>query len=48
VEYYPRRYKNRDSLKDPKAQAIKAETSQADRIRERLAQLRQEVDANRV
>jgi hypothetical protein len=48
VEYYPRRYKNRDSLKDPKAQALKGEMSQADRLRERLAQLRQEVDANRV
>jgi hypothetical protein len=48
VEYYPRRYKSRDSLKDPKAQVLKAETSQADRFSERLAQLRQEVEANRV
>jgi len=41
MNYYPSRYKNRDSLKDPKAQAMKAETSQADRLRARLAQLKE-------
>lgn len=41
MNYYPSRYQGRDSLKDPQAQALKGETTQADRIRERLAQLRQ-------
>jgi len=41
MEFYPStRFKGRDSLKDPQAEALKAETSQADRLRERLAQLR--------
>lgn len=41
MNYYPSRYQGRDSLKDPQTQAIKAETTQADRLRERLEQLRQ-------
>lgn len=41
MTFYPSRYQGRDSLKDPQAQAVKGETTQADRIRERLAQLRQ-------
>jgi hypothetical protein len=39
MDYYPSRYRGRDSLKDSQAQALKGETTQADRIRERLAQL---------
>jgi hypothetical protein len=41
MNHYPSRYQGRDSLKDPQTQAIKAETTQADRLRERLEQLRQ-------
>lgn len=41
MTFYPSRYQGRDHLKDSQAQAVKGETTQADRIRERLAQLRQ-------
>lgn len=41
MDFHRTRYQGRDSLKDPQAQAIKAETPQADRIAARLAQLRQ-------
>lgn len=41
MDYYRTRYQGRDSLRDPRAEAVKAETSQADRLRERLEQLRQ-------
>lgn len=40
MDYHRGRYQGRDSLKDQQAQAIKAETTQADRLRARLAQLR--------
>lgn len=43
MNYHRTRYQGRDSLKDPRAQAVKAETSQADRLAARLAELRQAV-----
>lgn len=47
MDYYRSHYQGRDSLRDPKAQALKAETPQADRLRERLAQLQQSPQVER-
>jgi hypothetical protein len=41
MDYYRSRYQGRASLRDPKAEALKAETPQADRLKERLEHLRQ-------
>lgn len=41
MDNYPRTsYQGRPSLRDPKAEAVKGEQTQAQRIAERLAQLR--------
>lgn len=41
MNYQRSRHQGRESLKNPQAQAIKASTSQADRLRARLAQLQE-------
>lgn len=41
MDYHRGRYQGREALKDQQAQAVKAATPQADRIRARLAQLQE-------
>lgn len=41
MNYHRTRHQGRDSLKDPRAEALKAETSQAGRLAARLAQLQE-------